>query len=77
MTERLSLTHLFPIPPLQADTEPLFEFPETNSKFLLAISFTYGNIFFFHRESSVSLDLRAADSRISLCRSLDAPVARQ
>ena len=35
-----------PIPPLQVDTEPLFEFPETYSKFPLAIYFTHGNISF-------------------------------
>ena len=33
-----------PIPTLQVDTEPLFEFPEPNSKFPLAIYFTYGNV---------------------------------
>ena len=36
----------FPIPPLQVDTEPLFEFPEPHSKFPLAIYFTYGNVCF-------------------------------
>ena len=35
-----------PIPPLQVDTEPLFEFSETYSKFPLAIYFTYGNVSF-------------------------------
>ena len=35
-----------PIPPLQVDTENLFEFPETYSKFLLAIYFTYGDVTF-------------------------------
>ena len=34
------------IPPLQVYTEPLFEFPEPYSKFLLAIYFTYGNVSF-------------------------------
>ena len=38
------LSHLPPIPPLYADTEPLFEFPEPCNKFLLAIYFTYGNV---------------------------------
>ena len=33
-----------PIPPLQVDTEPLFELPEPYSKFPLAIYFTYGNV---------------------------------
>ena len=32
-----------PIPPLEIDTEPLFEFPEPYSEFPLAIYFTYGN----------------------------------
>ena len=32
-----------PIPLLWVVTEPLFEFPESYSKFLLAIYFTYGN----------------------------------
>jgi len=36
-----------PIPPLQADREPLFEFPEPYSKYLLAIYFTYGNVSFY------------------------------
>ena len=31
-----------PIPLLQVDTENLFEFPETKSKFPLAVYFTYG-----------------------------------
>ena len=35
-----------PIPSLQVDTEPLFEFPEPYSKFWLVIHFTYGNISF-------------------------------
>ena len=35
-----------PIPPLQVDTEPLLGFPEPNSKFPLAIYFTYGNVSF-------------------------------
>ena len=33
-----------PIPPLEVDTEPLFEFPETDSKFPLAIYFKYGHV---------------------------------
>ena len=35
-----------PIPPLQVDTESLFEFPESYSKFPLAIYITYGIISF-------------------------------
>ena len=35
-------SHLSTIPPLQDDTELLFEFPEPHSKFPLAIYFTYG-----------------------------------
>ena len=35
-----------PISPLQADTEPLFQFPEPHSKFPLAIYFTYGSVSF-------------------------------
>ena len=44
----------FPIPPLQVDTEPLFEFPQPYSKFLLAISFTFGNVS-FHVTLSIHL----------------------
>ena len=36
-----------PIPPLQADREPLFEFPGPYSKYLLAIYFTYDNVSFY------------------------------
>ena len=43
-----SLLNLPPIslpkPPLQVDTEPLFEFPEPSSKFPLAMYFTHGNV---------------------------------
>ena len=42
---KLALISL-PIPPLYVDTEPLFEFPEPYSKFLLAIYFTYDNVSF-------------------------------
>ena len=35
-----------PIPPLLVVTEPLFELPESHSKFSLAIYFTYGNVTF-------------------------------
>ena len=42
----LVLPIFLPIPPLQVDTEPLFEFPESYSKFQLAIYFTYGNVSF-------------------------------
>ena len=35
-----------PIPPLQVDTEPLFEFPGSYSKFSLALYFTYINVSF-------------------------------
>ena len=42
------------IPPLWVDTEPLFEFPEPYSKFLLAIYFTYGNVS-FHVTISIHL----------------------
>ena len=45
-----------PIPPLQVDTEPLFEFPETYNKFPLAIYFTYGNVS-FHVTLSIHLTL--------------------
>ena len=45
-----------PIPPLQVDTEPLFEFPEPYSKFPLAIYFTYGNVS-FHVTLSMRLTL--------------------
>ena len=45
-----------PIPPLQIDTEPLFEFPEPYSKFPLAIYFTYDNIS-FHVTLSIHLTL--------------------
>ena len=38
-----SLWTSLPIPLLYVDIEPPFEFPETYSKFLLAIYFTYGN----------------------------------
>ena len=45
--------YIYPLPfespsqsPLQVDTEPLFEFPEPYSKFLLAICFTHGNVRF-------------------------------
>ena len=44
------------IPPLQVDTEPLFEFPETHSKLPLAIYFTYGNVS-FHITLSIHLTL--------------------
>ena len=40
----LPISH--PIPPFWVDTEPLFEFPESHSKFPLAIYFTYGNASF-------------------------------
>ena len=45
-----------PIPLLQVDTEPLFEFPEPYSKFPLAIYFTYGNVS-FHVTLSIHLTL--------------------
>ena len=45
-----------PIPPLLVDTEPLFEFPESYGKFLLAIYFTYGNVS-FHGTLSIHLTL--------------------
>ena len=34
-----------PIPPLQAVTEPRFEFPESHSKFPLAVYFTHGSVY--------------------------------
>ena len=46
----------FPNPPLQVNTEPLFEFPEPYSKFLLAIYFTNGNVS-FHVTLSIHLTL--------------------
>ena len=45
-----------PIQPLQIDTEPLFEFPEPYSKFLLAIHLTYSNVS-FHVTLSIHLTL--------------------
>ena len=39
-------SHLPPHPTLQLVTEPLFEFPESYSKFPLAIYFTYDNACF-------------------------------
>ena len=39
-------SHLPPHPTLQLVTEPLFELPESHSKFPLAIYFPYGNISF-------------------------------
>ena len=39
-------SHLLPIPSFQIVTEPLFEFPESYSKFPLAIYFTYGIVNF-------------------------------
>ena len=36
----------FPIPPLQDDTDPLFQFSEPNSKLPLTIHFTYGRVRF-------------------------------
>ena len=44
------------VPLLQVDTDPLFEFPEPYSKFLLAIYFTYGNVS-FHVTLSIHLTL--------------------
>ena len=44
------------ISPLQVDTEPLFEFPDTYSKFPLTIYFTYGNVS-FHVTLSIHLTL--------------------
>ena len=41
-----------PIPPLLVVTEPLFGFPESHSKFSLAIYFTYGNVS-FHVTASI------------------------
>ena len=53
-----SLLNLPPIcphtPPFQADAEPLFEFPETYSKFPWAIYFTYGNVTFHITLSNIS-----------------------
>ena len=39
-------SHLPPHPTLQPVTEPLFEFPESYSKFPLALCFTYGIVNF-------------------------------
>ena len=55
-----------PIPPLYVDTEPLFEFPEPHSKFLLAIYFTHGNVS-FHVTLSIQL---ALSSRLPMFRSI-------
>ena len=49
---RISLS----IPFLQVDTEPLFEFPEPYSKFLLAIYITHGKVS-FHVTLSILLTL--------------------
>ena len=50
----------FPYPspshPTKVDTEPLFEFPETYSKFPLVIYFTHGNVS-FHVTLSIHLTL--------------------
>ena len=46
-THVLSLPHLPPHPTLQPVTEPLFEFPESQSKFPLAIYFTHGIVNFY------------------------------
>ena len=43
----MSLPTSLPIPPFSVVTEPLFEFPESYSKFPLAIYFTYGIINFY------------------------------
>ena len=45
-----------PISPLKLNTEPLFEFPESYSKFPLAIYFAYGNES-FHVTVSIHLPL--------------------
>ena len=45
-----------PIPPHQIVTEPLFEFPDSPSKFLLAFYFTYG-IVNFHVTLSIHLTI--------------------
>ena len=55
-TYTASLLTLPPTSLLYADTEPLFEFPETHSKFPLAIYFTYGNVG-FHVTLSIYLSL--------------------
>ena len=51
-----SLPSSLPTQPLEVDVEPLFEFPEIYSKFLLAIYFTYGNVS-FHVTFSIHLTL--------------------
>ena len=51
-----------PISPLQADTEPLFQFPEPHSKFPLAIYFTYGIVSIL-----VTLSIRLTFSSLSPC----------
>ena len=43
-----------PIPPFSVDTEPLFEFPEPDSKSLLAIYFIYGEV---HLHAPLSIHL--------------------
>ena len=45
-----------PIPHLSVDTEPLFEFPKTYSKFPLAVYFTHGDVS-FHATLSIHLTL--------------------
>ena len=45
-----------PFPPLKVVTEPQFEFPESYSKFPLALYFTYGNVN-FHVTLSIHLAL--------------------
>ena len=49
-------SHLPPQPTPVGDTEPLLEFPEPYSKFLLAIYFTDGNVS-FHVTLSIHLTL--------------------
>ena len=45
-----------PIPPLEVDAEPMFEFPEPYSKFSMAIYFAYSNVN-FHVTVSIHLTL--------------------
>ena len=51
------LPTFLPTPPLEIVTEPQYEFPESYSKFQLAIYFTYGNVSFHVTLSHTSVPL--------------------
>ena len=54
-----------PFPPLDVVTEPWFEFPESYSKFPLALYFTYGNVS-FHVTLFIHLILSLLPSPVSI-----------